>query len=104
MAIKAAPIAKIENRHTFEGCDYYDIVIYDDNGTPDDPSDDTRLGGGTIKDCDRVHTGSPTNGINTNIRDTYVDPNLGCLVYIVELENSGTGESINGVIGSDDCQ
>jgi hypothetical protein len=25
-------------------------------------------------------------------------------VYIVELENSGTGESINGVIGSDDCQ
>ncbi|MDZ7848674.1 MAG: hypothetical protein U5L96_19130 [Owenweeksia sp.] len=61
----AKPYAKIEDSHDSEGCTYYDVVIYDDNGTADTETDDYRLSGGTINDCDRVVHGEDSSRSNT---------------------------------------
>lgn len=48
-------------------CTFYFIIIYDDNGTPTDPTDDVRLASGWISDC----PGGPnsTNGLIQNDND-----------------------------------
>lgn len=39
-AISAANYPILNDTHTRYGCTYYDITIWDDNGTPEDRSDD----------------------------------------------------------------
>lgn len=96
----AEPYAKIEDQHTDEGCTYYDVVIYDDNGTDDD-ADDTRIGGGTIRDCDRVHGDSPS--VNPVIINIQMDPDTGCRYYLVEIGTAGGDVIGTGGAAEDGC-
>lgn len=91
----------IDNQHTHQGCDYYDVTIYDDNGTPGDRSDDIELGSGTINSCDRSVPGDPND--DTALVTGSYSPEPGCTFYEVEIVNHLKQTVTVGIAASGGC-
>lgn len=89
-AMFAAPYTVINEHFTHDGCRYWRVTVWDDNGTPHDTSDDIQMAKGTLNDCDdQPGNGDPNNGpIHTVVADTYTMQNdLGqdCTFYVVRI-------------------
>tara|TARA_B100000378_G_C17745339_1_gene307551 strand:- start:18 stop:377 length:360 start_codon:yes stop_codon:yes gene_type:complete len=92
----------IANEHTYEGCNYYDVEIWSDNGTPDDRSDDIKMGSGTINDCDRgvADPGGDPNGDLTPIIREKVQLEDNCFNYLIcLLDQKGETVACGGAHG-----
>lgn len=100
--VNAKPYSIIDNRHTADGCDYYDITVWDDNGTPDDRSDDVEMGSGTINDCDGVHVDEPTEGAMALVIDFY-EVKDGCFGYVIKIVDNQGNELLTDSMASDNC-
>lgn len=49
-SLAAKPYGKLIKTHSYRSCHYYDVVIYDDNGTKNN-KDDFAIAKGVIRDC-----------------------------------------------------
>ena len=63
----AGQYSLIDKQHTADGCTLYDVSVWDDNGTPDDHSDDHRVAQGTINDCLDKPSMIPPSGDNKGV-------------------------------------
>ncbi len=93
----AAHYARITNQFAHKDCTYYNVSVWDDRGTADDPSDDIVLGKGTINVCDhRLSTEA-----SAVISGTY-EIESGCTIYKVKILKV-SGEKLGvGAVG--DCE
>lgn len=88
----AKPYSIINSHFTQEGCRYWRVTVWDDNGTPHDPSDDLKVANATLNDCDDqpgTLGGSPNNDpIHTIVADHYTSlNNIGeeCTFYLIRI-------------------
>lgn len=93
----AGQYSLIDKQHTVDGCTYYDVSVWDDNGTPGDHSDDHRVAQGTINDCTDIPGMVPPSGDNKGVgaiideRNPIDEPP--CIAYTVSVINQ-YGEAV----------
>lgn len=99
-ASQARYYSMITSSHTHNGCEYFNVTVFDDNGTPGNTSDDIRMGSGTISDCE-VHQmiEDPTSNVLETAEAPGTPP---CLIFSIEIYNGDGSTIATGVVGSCD--
>ena len=91
LLIVAKPYSMINNQHTAEGCTYYDVAVWDDNGTPGDRTDDFLLAEGTLNDCTDKPAAPPasgnTEGVEALLTEERYYPEHEFTVYWINIIN-----------------
>lgn len=97
--LAARPYAKLIKTHSFESCHYYDVVIYDDQGTMD-IEDDIEVAKAVVRDCKHDLC------LLVKYIDVYAVKELGaedCKLYEFEIQFN-KGVKLKGVATSDACE
>ncbi len=100
-SFQAAPYALINDHWERHGCHYWKVTIWDDNGTPHDTSDDSKIVTDTMNDCDDPPINRKKNArisedsFNAIVSQSYSAVNSrgdSCQFYKVELKD---GQELN---------
>lgn len=84
-SLQAEPYSRITDRYTAQGCVHYEVTVWDDMNTPDDPSDDIELGSNVIRDCDRGEVDGSVDDDKSKVTKVYYQDQ--CAYYRVKITN-----------------